>query len=332
MQTLGFTVATPNYLAHAKSLRRSFLLHQPDCRFIICLVDYELPQRIDKDIEIISLSQLTDSRIKGMTERYNPFELSCALKPFFAYHILSQNKINDRLVYLDCDTRVFDRFTNISNAAIIISPHRTVNVNFLPGMDNFSVIDVLRYGVYNAGYFELTHKPEALKFLDWWMNLLENHGYDRPDKHLFMDQPWLNAVHSYFDDVYVNKNPGYNVSYWNLIERKITRENNKWFVNNTPLVFYHFAKFNPEIPDRLVNFEHPMLSFSALPELKHLFEEYRQHLFKENYSYYKTLSYPFATTKKNNTWRKIIKKVLLPLHFLLVMAYPSKTPRYSSEN
>jgi hypothetical protein len=310
--TAAFTVVTASYLAHAYSLRKSFLEHNPGCDFFICLVGYASHVPEKKNYSFVYLDQLKDTRIKGMTARYNPFELSCALKPYFAEHIFGAYPGIERLIYLDGDMYVFGAFKPLTNAAITLSPHRTVNVNYIDGLNNFSAISLLRYGVYNAGYFELLRKPEASSFLKWWQLLMENHAYNKPTDHIFTDQLWLTAVHSFFDDVFINKNPGYNAGFWNLIERKITTGNNGYEVNGQALILFHYSNYKIEEPERLVNFDDPYLSFTTLPELKPIFESYRQGLLEAGYDNIKTLPYPFLyqqlDTTKKNWFQKLFSK------------------------
>lgn len=305
--TAAYTVVTPNYLAHALSLKKSFLQHNQESDFFICVVGNE-NQYPGKDIEnVYFVNNLNDNRIEGMVKRYNPFELSCALKPFFASHILENHMKIFRLIYLDGDMYVFGTFASLSESAITISPHRTKNTAYLPESKNYSLISLNRYGVYNAGYFELQRKPEAFAFLDWWKNLLENMGYEKPDEHLFTDQLWLNLVHSFFDDVYVNKDPGYNVAIWNLIERQVEERNGSFFVNKQPLVLYHFSKYDMKEPDKLVYYEEPYLTFEKFPVLRGIYKKYREGLLQEGYEQFKSLPYPFSDLqprKRKYWWKK----------------------------
>ena len=222
---------------------------------------------------------LSDNRIETMIQRYDAFELSCALKPFFASYILENNYQVQRLIYLDSDMYVFGAFAKLSDAAITLSPHRTINTGFLPEAENFSTISLNRYGVYNAGYFELQRKDEMMTFLDWWKTQLVKGAFNKPDEHLFTDQIWLNLVHSFFDDVYINKNPGYNVAYWNLIERRVEEKDGSFYVNGEPLVFFHFAKYKIEEPEKMTDFQNHFLSFSTFPVLKPIFRKYHKGLF-----------------------------------------------------
>ena len=306
LTTAAFTVVTPNYIAHAISLKKSFLEYNPEAGFFICILGNEshCPEmNVDNCYFINSLS---DSRIEGMIGRYHPFEMNCALKPFFATHILERHSHVQRLIYLDSDMYVFGPFASLTEAAITLSPHRTKNTAYLPEPKNYSIISLNRYGVYNAGYFELQRKAEAFAFLDWWKKLLEHTGYEKPDEHLFSDQLWLNLVHSFFDDVYINKNPGYNVAIWNLIERQVEERNGVYYVNNKPLILFHFSKFNLEEPDKMVYYNEPYLSFTNFPELKPVYQKYRDGVMEAGYEKFKTIPYPYSYSRgdKKKNWLK----------------------------
>lgn len=310
IETAAYTVVTPNHFAQAVSLRKSFLLHNPGCHFFIGLIGYRNHIAAEDGVDIIYLDALADERIGGMTQRYNPFELSCSFKPFFGSHIFSAKPYINRLIYLDGDMYVFGPFKQLTNAAITLSPHRTVHVNFLPGLDNFSTVNLLRYGVYNAGYFELLRKTETIRFLNWWQMLMEHHAYNKPEEHLFADQIWLSAAPSFFDDIFINKNPGYNASVWNLIERKVTSQDGLYFVNGVPLIMFHYSTYDLDVPDQLLNFEHPALSFASHPELKPVFKIYRDAVLEAGYENLKSIPHPFSykpPAKKKKWWRKIFR-------------------------
>jgi hypothetical protein len=306
--TAAYTVVTPNYLAHALSIKKSFLQHNPDAEFIICVLGLKSHCPEMNFDNFYFINSPGDGRIDDMTRRYDPFEMTCALKPFFASHIFEQHGHLQRLIYLDCDMYVFSAFAPLTDAAITLSPHRTKNIGYLPEPKNYSNISLNRYGVYNAGYFELKRKQETFAFLDWWKTLMYDMGYNRPDEHLFSDQLWLNTVHSFFDDVYVNKNPGYNVAIWNLIERKIEEKNGAYFVNGEPLVLYHFSKYSINEPDKLVYYDEPWLTFANFPVLKNVYKKFRDSVLEAGYDKFKSIPYPFSyqqAGKKKTWWKKL---------------------------
>jgi hypothetical protein len=310
-QTTAYTIITPNYLAHAKALQQSYLKNNEGSSFLICVIGEQAHLPATEGYTFIFLNELNDKRIEGMLQRYQPFELSCALKPYYALHIFNKYSSVNRLIYLDGDIHVFGKIEQQTDAAITITPHRTRYVNYLPGLDNFSTTELLRYGVYNAGYYELLRKEETFKFLNWWAMLLEEYAFSLPDKHIFTDQLWLSVIHSFFDDVHINKKPGYNAGFWNLIERTITEDKGNYFINDEPLVFYHYSRYKLELPDNMVDFDHPMFSFSNIPVLKKVFEVYRQSILNEGYEQCKRIIYPYThllTHKKKSFWQRLLKK------------------------
>jgi len=83
MTHLAFTICSANYLAYAKALADSLVLHNPQHKFIIFLLD-ETTHVDVKSFEPHELRPIEELQITGfdnMIARYNIFELSCALKP-----------------------------------------------------------------------------------------------------------------------------------------------------------------------------------------------------------------------------------------------------------
>jgi hypothetical protein len=309
----AYTIATPDYLAYARSLKASFLKYNPEVDFIICLVGNleHIPSGFRNEGAIICLDAMADPRIEGMKSRYNPFEMSASLKPFYAKYILDTYSEYHRLIFLDCDLRIYGALPEISDAAIIITPHRIHKVCQSPSESLSEWIVLNRYGVFNTGYFELNRKEECFKFLSWWQLLTEKRGFNLPEKNLFTEQLWIDLVPAYFDDYFINKLPGYNVGFWNLIERSITKPGEQYFVNNAPLVFYHFSHYRPSTPEMMVCYKHDYFNFNRFPHLKQLYADYLDALAAAGHNKVKDLPYPFASTmprSKPSFWRRLIGK------------------------
>ena len=62
---------------------------------------------------------------------------------------------------------------------------------------------------------------------------------------IFTDQKWGDIVPAMFDGVFILREPGYNVSTWNLSNRSVTQDpEGRILVNGQPLQFYHFSGFD----------------------------------------------------------------------------------------
>jgi glycosyltransferase involved in cell wall biosynthesis len=117
-----------------------------------------------------------------------------------------------------------------------------------------------------------------------------------PDIGMHVDQNWLNLVPSFFDDTYVLKDPRYNVAYWNLHERgnRITHKGGESFLDDRPIVFFHFSGFDPDQIDRISKHQN-RFTLGDLPELRPLFESYRDALGRNGYAAARKWPYAYGT-------------------------------------
>src|SRR5690606_35491515 len=100
----------------------------------------------------------------------------------------------------------------------------------------------LSTGTFNLGFLSLRESDNTFRMLDWWAEHLRHFCYFDFERGLFVDQKWMNLVPVFFDSVFVLRHYGYNVAYWTLQERTLSKENGNWFINNTfPPTIYHFS-------------------------------------------------------------------------------------------
>src|SRR5262249_50031145 len=91
-------------------------------------------------------------------------------------------------------------------------------------------------------------------------------------------------------------------SYWNAFERRLTRDNGRYFVNGThELVFYHFSGYRAENPEAVTRTgPNTLVTFSERPDLRPLYDDYRNRLLARDYASVKALPFfgrPRATSK-----------------------------------
>lgn len=133
----------------------------------------------------------------------------------------------------------------------------------------------------NAGFFAVKNNAAGICFLDWWKRILLTKCINDNENGIFYDQTWLDLVPIYFkESTHLLTDLGYNMAYWNLSERTLSKEYGIYLVNKyTPLVFYHFARFkyyNNVYIDGL------MIPMELYPEIKLLFIHYKN-LLKANF-------------------------------------------------
>ncbi|HKH62242.1 MAG TPA: hypothetical protein VKA49_15475 [Flavitalea sp.] len=285
---VAFTIATANFLAQAKTVGDSFLAHHPGDKFCIALLD-KLHDKVDKSffgpIEIIEIETIGIPFFEEMVNRYSIFELSNSLKPFCAEFLLDHFKNVGVLIYLDSDVFIYHNMNELdyllSRYNIIISPHFFTP---LPA-DGIKQNErhFLNSGLYNGGFFAISKNSEASRFLSWWKERMRTLCFVDVAKGLFVDQIWLNYVPLYFKGVHLIEHSGFNVAYWNLHERRISKKDRQYIVNDShPLVFYHFSGYNVERTEVLARYQH-RYTFDNRKELVPLFEDYRNTLLNNKY-------------------------------------------------
>jgi hypothetical protein len=284
---VAFTVVTNDYLVQARTLGNSFLKYNPGYIFVIGLLDETgtgQHNNVSDRFKYIQVSDLEIGYIEEMRERYSNFEFSCALKPFFADHILKELEA-EHVIYLDSDIYVFSTFSEIEDLfkpySIVITPHY---LSSSPRNDNNKAdLMMLNYGIFNGGFFALSNSPVSANFLDWWKDKLKTECKRDLCNGRFVDQIWLNLCLIYFDNVHILRDPGYNMATWNLCERTVTLVNGAYLVNQkTPLVFFHFSGYSPNQPEKISK-NHTDYTFESNPDVIPLFEQYRNELINNGY-------------------------------------------------
>ncbi|MBL7850975.1 MAG: glycosyl transferase, partial [Cyclobacteriaceae bacterium] len=266
---IAFTVVSRNYLPAARSLAQSFLQHNPGWQFSIGLLERKsvtveaLPGE-----ELLYVEDLAIPEFEAMNRQYSIFELSCALKPFYAHYFFNARGA-DRVIYLDSDILVFSAFRLYEQhpeTEIFITPHLLASDGRVEQYELF----MLQGGIYNGGFVGLRRGPQALDFLGWWKDRMTKYSFQgKPG--LFVDQVWLNHAPAYFDRTCIVQDPGCNVAYWNLTGRKIS---GNYRVNEaSDLIFFHYSGYKLGEPDRMSVYQ-DLLSFSSRPDVKPLFDTY----------------------------------------------------------
>ena len=283
--TLVFTICSSNYLAHAKVLGDSLAKTNPDCRFVIGLVD-SIPTEIDlatwMSHEVIPVTEIGIADFDEMSEKYNIVELNTAVKPFYMEYFYKGDEKIDHVIYLDPDIVVYNSLSTLNDKlaehSMIVTPH---SCTYDDSEINMTLeISMLMTGVYNLGFIATARSKETSAFLTWWQIRLRKYCYYHAKPGLFVDQIWVSLAPLYFKSLFVEKDPGYNMCYWNHFERSLSYDHGNYWVNkNHPLIFYHFSSYKPDNPDQIANRAHRILyTFEERPDLKPLFDDYRERL------------------------------------------------------
>jgi hypothetical protein len=280
--TTAFTIVTYNYLAHAKCLGDSLLSKNPKFTFCICLIgDRNEISDISyfSNFKILDSSQLEPEDFSKMRERYNDFELSCALKPFFS-ELLFEKLNPGILLYFDADIMIFNSLELsekiLEKSSIVLTPHCLVSNDVL-GAHTMDLM-LLKYGVFNAGFYGMRKSAISDSVIQWWKDKMRTECITDLENGRYVDQIWLNLFPIYFNEVESIKDVGYNMAIWNMNEREITTHEDSILINHSrPLVFFHFSGYDFDVPDVLSK-NHNIYSFESRPDVESLFKLYRLEL------------------------------------------------------
>jgi hypothetical protein len=115
----------------------------------------------------------------------------------------------------------------------------------------------------------------------------------------------------YFPGVHVEKDPGYNMCYWNHFERRLSRQDGRYVVNGKrDLMFYHFSSYDPMKPEAIASRTKSLTSsFSERPDLKPIYDDYRSRLLRAGYTSVSSLPYsiPPKPPRSNLTVKRTMK-------------------------
>lgn len=297
---IAFTLCSNNYLAQAKVLADSFTLHNPESKFIFGLVDKK-SSKIDYSFfapyELVEVSEIGLDNFNELVEKYNIVEFNTAVKPFYIEYLFNKFPEIDEIFYLDPDIAVYAPFhqlvMELQQNDVLLTPH-LLKANLEAGVP-FEKL-VLNVGIFNLGFLGVKRTENVMQFVKWWQNRLKNYCYIDFGEGLFVDQIWANFLPVYFQKVLILKKYGLNVGYWNFHERTLKKSNGSYFVNDEPLLFFHFSNYNPLLPDKLCKWLN--YSFEKRKDLVEIYEKYRQDLLKNNYDLFSKV--PSGLTFKQN--------------------------------
>jgi glycosyltransferase involved in cell wall biosynthesis len=213
--------------------------------------------------------------------RYNPTEMATSVKPNALKFLVEST--NYETFYIDPDIYFLDKLPNYEQVLLknvgVLTPHF---FELIPrDAQEIKSANVFRAGIYNLGFLGLG--LGSLEFLEWWSIQTKHDCYMEKIPGLFTDQKWFDlAIVNY--DFKIEKNLGMNVAYWNLHERNLNLREDKYYIEESPLVFFHFSGFNIENPYLLSKHQGntPRHLISESSELHSLLNEYREQLISIN--------------------------------------------------
>lgn len=232
-----------NYLPLGLALYRSLKQHSPEFKlWVLCLSStcYDVLKQLDlPDINLISLNEFErgDEALLGAKQNRSLIEYYFTCSPSLPLFVLNKYPEVDLITYLDADLFFFSDispiYEEIADASIAIIEHRFSSDR----------LELVKFGIYNVGWLSFRRDENGFACLHWWREKCIEWCYDRPENGRFADQKYLDDWPARFSNVVVLQNKGANVGHWNTNNYQIFSSKNRIWVDEEPLIFFHFHAF-----------------------------------------------------------------------------------------
>lgn len=267
-----YTSICSNYLPKAMALAESVKRHCKNAKFVLCLVEREVP---DVAREFPHFDEVILSKDAGWDNfdqfmfRHSIVEASTAVKPRFMLHLMERFADEKKFVYLDPDVLVYGDLVELEDKldteTIVLCPHL-----LRPGNIDMEMSS-LAHGTYNLGFLAVARSDNATRFVTWWAERLFLYCYDDKVRGIFTDQKWIDLVPSFFD-AHIFKHHGYDFATWSLLGSDLREDaQGRYMVNGDPLRFIHFSGLDSGMIDRAIGW---WLTDANSATFKKLYAEY----------------------------------------------------------
>lgn len=236
------TIVSKDHLFKLMAMYTSLSKHCNDYKlYILCANEevYTILKAINfNNVILFDLKELEDEEmLKAKSDRV--FHAYCwTLKPVFLHYVMEN--FNDALYFahLDADLCFFENpaiiFEENNNASLYLTHHHNSEM-FL------EFYDVT--GIYNTGFVGCKNDKVAKLAVKQWRDKCLKNCPIKEDviNKVFGDQRYVEDWVTDFENVHIVKTVGANTALWNIIDYSISEKGDTVFVNNEPLVFYHFS-------------------------------------------------------------------------------------------
>lgn len=265
MTHIAFTICNKDYLPYALECEASFTSHHgSEWRFLIFLVDH--PRLLDEEIssiknllvnpasQVFSITEIfRESReISIMSLFYNITEFSTAVKPWI-FDYLFEKISPETVTYIDPDIQFFSsldlplQISETNQWDCFVTPH--ILTDSLNSYQNPTLQNIRTCGAYNFGFIHFRLTIGSRKVVRFWKNQLVFNSLIWLEQNMFTDQRH-GDMFPCLCRIFISRDPGLNVAYWNLQERVLSSNQQDQYVvrlldgedkPETPLTFFHFS-------------------------------------------------------------------------------------------
>mgnify|MGYP005584637789 CR=1 FL=1 len=206
--------------------------------YVVCFDDlvYDILNKLKlKHLTPIHLADFESKALLAVKGERSTAEYCWTCTPHVIRYVLDTYKLA-QVTYLDADlcfygkpSILLDEFEQ-ANSSVLITEHR-----YTPAYDYSETS-----GIYCVQFMTFNADERSLAVLQWWQDRCLEWCYARYEDGKFGDQKYLDDWTERFEGVHVLKHLGGGVAPWNIQQYILIKRDENLYVNNLPLVFYHF--------------------------------------------------------------------------------------------
>ncbi|MBX3588577.1 MAG: hypothetical protein KF796_18260 [Ramlibacter sp.] len=188
-------------------------------------------------VTTLSLQTVEDEDLLRVKPGRSIAEYCWTLSASLCWYLMRNRPGVEMLTYLDADLMFFSPveplFDEIGGKSIAIIEHR-----FTPRLRHLEA-----YGRYNVEWVSFRRDADGLQCLQRWRDQCIEWCFARLEDGKLGDQKYLDAWPQDYPSVHVLQHKGAGVAPWNYPNHQFREAGGAIFVDEAPLLFYHFHQF-----------------------------------------------------------------------------------------
>ena len=235
------TLFDKNYVLKGVTMLKSLEKHSNNYHvFVLCLDEFteHIIQKLNlSHVSCIFLNNIETDELVAAKNNRTPTEYCWTLASCFTFYIFENFTEVELLTYLDADLLFFSSpepiFGELEGASIGITEHR-----FSPRLKHLEV-----NGKYCVQWVSFRRDEDGMGCLKKWRRQCVEWCYYKLEEDRMGDQKYLDKWADEFSGVHNIKNLGAGTAPWNFDQYRISEQQGLIFIEDTPLIFYHFHQF-----------------------------------------------------------------------------------------
>src|SRR3989344_4702955 len=317
------------YLLKGLSLHSSFVRHHPSASLWILCFDaytYTVLSRLRlKNVTLIPLSQFEDSPLLVAKKNRSLVEYYWTCTPSLPLYLFRLNPKVQHVCYLDADLYFFSNLIPVwqefNGSSIYTVEHR-----FPPGQEN----RMYTSGRFNVGFQIFRRDRQGLACLRRWRQQCLDWCYWRLEDGKLGDQLYLSEWPRLYSRLVISQNLGVTTAPWNIGQYSISLQNDKPYIGNDELIFYHFHQLKISRP---LKFDFASGYYLSRDVKKYIYTPYIREL-KLHYNRVKKIDPTFSVPPSHTGFIKIPQWVASwagPLFWKITFRITRRRPTFTLE-